>query len=298
MTKQMTNTIFDTALIFEGGGMRASYTCAVANVLLENGIFFDNVYGLSAGASNTVNYVSRDIDRTRRSFVELVEDPNFGGLDTLFQHKGYFSAEYIYQEAGMPGEFLPFDFESFCANPAKITIESFNRDTGQTVYWTKDDMPTLPDLMVRVRASSSLPLVMPPPKIGDSYYYDGGLGEGAGFLLPRAQRDGFKRFFIVRTQPKTYRKQIPHGLANSLTNTTLWGHPHVVKALKDRWWKYNAFCDEIEQLERDGNAYVFYARDMAVSSGETDFAKLEANYNAGYAQATEELPAMKAFLGL
>ena len=298
MAQQLTNNVFDTALIFEGGGMRASYTCAVANVLIENEIFFDNVYGLSAGASNTVNYVSRDTDRIRRSFVELVNDPNFGGVDTFLQHKGYFSADYIYREAGMPGAFLPFDFETFCANPAKVTIESFNRDTGESVYWTKDDMPELEDLMVRVRASSTLPIVMPAPKIDGQHYYDGGLGEGAGFLLPRAQRDGFEKFFIIRTRPKDYRKQIPHGPSSTFMNRTLWGRPHVVKALNDRWWKYNRLCDEIEQLEAEGKAYVFYAKDIAVSSGETDFEKLDESYKAGYAQALEELPKMKKFLGL
>lgn len=298
MANQLTNNVFDTALIFEGGGMRASYTCAVANILIENEIFFDNVYGLSAGASNTVNYVSRDTDRIRRSFVELVEDPQFGGMDTFLQHKGYFSAEYIYQKAGLPGQFLPFDFETFCANPAKITIESFARDTGESVYWTKEDMPELTDLMIRVRASSTLPVVMPAPCIDGQYYYDGGLGEGAGFMLPKAKRDGFKRFFIIRTRPREYRKQIPHGLANSLVNTSLWGRPHVVKALNDRWWKYNQMCDEIERLEQEGQAYVFYAKGMDVSSAETDLAKLTASYEMGYAQAQEELPKMKAFLGL
>ena len=89
MQADLTSNVFDTVLIFEGGGMRASYTCALANVLLENGIFFDNVYGLSAGASNAVNYVSRDIDRTKRSFVDLVKDPEFGGVGTFLQHKGF-----------------------------------------------------------------------------------------------------------------------------------------------------------------------------------------------------------------
>lgn len=297
MAQDMTSNVFDTALIFEGGGMRASYTCALANVLLENGIFFDNVYGLSAGASNTVNYVSRDIDRARRSFVDLVEDPEFGGIHTLLQHKGYFSAQHIYEEAGLADGFLPFDFASFCANPAKITIESFNRDTGESVYWTKNDMPTIEDLMVRVRASSTLPLIMPPPRVDGARYYDGGLGEGAGFLLPRAQRDGFTRFLIVRTRPRAYRKAPSDGLADKFTRAILWGRPYVTDALKSRPERYNAMCDEIEQLEAAGNAYVFYAEDMAVSSGETDIAKLAASYDAGYAQAMRELPAIKEFLG-
>lgn len=157
MAQDMTSNVFDTALIFEGGGMRASYTCALANMLLENGIFFDNVYGLSAGASNTVNYVSRDIDRVRRSFVDLVEDPEFGGIHTLLQHRGYFSAEHIYEEAGLPDGFLPFDFEAFCTNPAKITIESFNRDTGESAdIGRRTTCPPSKTSWCGVRASSTL----------------------------------------------------------------------------------------------------------------------------------------------
>lgn len=298
MTRELTSNVFDTALIFEGGGMRASYTSAVANVLIENGIFFDNVYGLSAGSSNAVNYLSRDTDRTRFSFVGLVEDPQFGGLDTLLQHKGYFSAEYIYQKAGLPGGTFPFDFETFAANPAKLTIEAFDRDTGESVYWTRDDMPTLDDMTIRVRASSSLPMFMPPPNIDGHYYYDGGLGEGAGFLLPKAQRDGFERFFIVCTRPRGYRKKPPVGTLNSMMNAALWGRPHVVKALKDRWWKYNRVCDEIEELEAAGKAYVFYAQDIDITSAETNLAKLQASHEAGCIQAAQELPRMKEFLGL
>ena len=37
---------------------------------------------------------------------------------------------------------------------------------------------------------------------------------------------------------------------------------------------------------------------MAVSSGETDIAKLQASYDTGYAQAMHELPAIREFLGI
>ena len=44
--------------------------------------------------------------------------------------------------------------------------------------------------MVRVRASSTLPVVMPPVHIGDHVYYDGGLGVGAGIPLQAGTRFG------------------------------------------------------------------------------------------------------------
>ena len=50
----ITNNIKDTALIFEGGGMRASYTAGFLNNLLENKIYFDYVAGISALSDRSV----------------------------------------------------------------------------------------------------------------------------------------------------------------------------------------------------------------------------------------------------
>ncbi len=291
---QLENNVFDTALIFEGGGMRASYTCAVVNVLLENGIFFDNVYGISAGSSNTANYISRDTWRAKESFVGFAADPQMGNWDTWLKHKGYFNARYIYEEAGKPDACLPFRFDDFRANPAKMTIAGFRRDTGETVYWTKDDMFTLGRLMRRVRASSTLPLFMVPPEVDGFACYDGGLGEGAGLILPKAKRDGFKRFFIVRTQPRGYRKKEGgNPLANAFPR-----RPHVRRALNTRNGRYNAVCDEIDRLEAAGDAYVFYAEGITATSSTRDVAVLEENYQMGYERAMAELPRMREFLGL
>ena len=98
--------IGDTALIFEGGGMRASLTSAMVVTLLEAGLSFDWVAGISAGASNTVNYLSRDARRARRSFVEFAADDQFGGMKHFLRGEGLFNAEYIYQRAGVEGAAL------------------------------------------------------------------------------------------------------------------------------------------------------------------------------------------------
>lgn len=46
----------DTALVIEGGGMRNSYTGAVVEKLMHEGIEFGWVGGVSAGASHTANF--------------------------------------------------------------------------------------------------------------------------------------------------------------------------------------------------------------------------------------------------
>jgi len=134
------NNVRDCALVFEGGGYRASYTAGIARVLLEQGISFDYVCGVSAGASHAVDYVSRDLRRTRMAFLGYDGAEKTGGVRSLLSGKGYFNADYLYEGAMLDG-FMPFDWDAFVANPARIRIQAFERDTGRTVTWTKDDMP-------------------------------------------------------------------------------------------------------------------------------------------------------------
>lgn len=291
----LSSNITDTALIFEGGGMRASYTAAVANLLIENELYFDHVYGVSAGSSNTVNYLSRDQRRTHDSFTTFSQDPRFGGIGTFLRHQGMFNSHFVYQEAGEPDGVLPFDFDTFHANPAQATIAGFERDTGRTRYWTTGDFDDCQRLMLRVRASSSLPFFMPPPLVDGQRCYDGGLAEGTGLLLERARRDGFEKYFIVRTRPKAYRKTSGRNLFYDLL---FWRRPFTREALSTRSARYNTTCDEIDRLAQEGAAYVFYAEDITAKSGTGDLEVLEANYAAGYAQGLRELPAWKTFLNV
>lgn len=285
------------ALMFEGGGMRASYTAAVVVTLLEQGIDFDFVCGLSAGASNAVNYLSRDAARARKSFVELVNEPQFGNWKTFLQGKGLFSAHWIYQEAGLPDGVLPFDMQAFLDNPADLAIQAFDRDGGQTVVWRKADMPALEDVMVRVRASSTLPVVMPPVVIDGRTYYDGGLGRGGGIALQLALDAGYERVFAVLTRPKGYRKAPPSTGAKAMANLYA-RHPAVRRALLTRSERYNAELDRLEALAAEGRAYIVYADKMAVQNDTTDYPALVRSYEDGRAQARSELPRWREWLGV
>lgn len=290
----------DVALVIEGGGMRASYTAGVIVTLLERGLRFGHIYGISAGSSHTVNYVSRDAARTKASFVDLVRDPDFGGMGSMLRGDGYFNAHHLYEgiaeKLAGTDELFAFDWETFCANPADVHIDAFDPATGETVRWSKADMPTLRDMMLRVRASSTMPLFMPPPTIDGRTFYDGGLGDSWGIPLEAARRDGFERFFIVRTQERSYRKQPPGWGMKTLFRTAFRKNPLVAECTIERWHFYNDLCDEVERLERAGAAYVFYPKRMPVSNKETDLAKLQDSYDHGYAQAQREAAAWEQWL--
>lgn len=290
----------DVALIIEGGGMRASYTAGVMVTLLQRGINFGKVYGISAGSSHAINYLSRDIPRTKASFVDLVDDPRFGGMGSLISGHGYFNASHLYEGlvADLAGtdEVMALDWETFQANPADLHIEAIDWDTGKTVAWTKADMPTPRDMALRVRASSTMPFFMPPTEIEGRTYMDGGMGSSWGICLDAARNDGFEKFFIVRTRARDYRKK-PLGKATALALKALFkAHPVIAQRTIERWEPYNRLCDEVERLEESGAACVFYPEAMEVSNKETDRAKLETSFLRGLAQAQREVEEWEKFL--
>ena len=293
MADKLESNVFKTALLFEGGSMRAAYTCAVATELLEQGVYFDNVYGVSAGSSNTVNYVSRDIERTVGSFTEFVRQPSIGNWMTFMQHKGLYNAYHIYQEMGLPDGVMPFDINTFNASPAKATVVSFERDSGRDLFFRKDELRTVEDLMLRVRASSTVPVIMPPPKVNGRYCYDGGFAIGGGLPLERIRDDGFERVFVVRTRPRGYRKTGD----NSWANAFFWRRPAMRQAVLTRNARYNAACDLLDQWEREGRAYVFYSNDITLSGYERDYDELWRNFEKGMAQIKDEWGQLMDFLG-
>lgn len=296
MTEEITSNVDDVALIFEGGGMRAAYTAAVVDVLLAEGIHFDWVAGISAGSSNLANYVSRDPWRAKASFVEFAADPNFGDWRTFLRGKGMFNAEYIYEHTSEPGQALPLDFATFTANPARVRIGAFECDTGRQVYWTKQDVPTLTDLVKRVRASSTMPLVMPKVFLGDHVYVDGALGPSGGIALDAAQADGFTKFFVVLTQERGYRKSRP---ASPLVfNNYFRRYPAAAQALNQRHLNYNRTREELFDLESSGQAYLFVPERMEIANGTRSVTALQAAFDRGRDQARREVPAWREFLGL
>ena len=287
--------IGDTALIFEGGGMRASLTSAMVVTLLEAGLSFDWVAGISAGASNTVNYLSRDARRARRSFVEFAADDQFGGMKHFLRGEGLFNAEYIYQRAGVEGAALPFDWTTFSASESQMRIIAFDAEAGTEVVWTQDDVPHVEDLMVRVRASSTMPGLMPPVHLDGYVYVDGAMGPDGGIALSQAQAEGFEKFVIILTQERGYRKEPQRFPA--VYRGIFRRYPAVADALLTRWTRYNETRERVFALEEEGRAHVFAPEIMPVANSTRDLSRLAAAHRMGLSQSRRELPALREFVG-
>ncbi len=289
---KLNSNILDTALIIEGGGMRCSYTAGIISKLVEENVFFNYVAGVSAGASNSVNYLSRDIDRIKKSFVDIVLDKNFGGWMSFFKGEGFFRSKYIYEETPLKGGTLPFDFEKFTNNSAILKLGAFDRDLGDVTYFSKDDIKTMNDLMKIVRASSTLPFFMPQTYFKGRYYLDGGLG--GGIPLDVAIEDGYNKFFVILSRPKGYRK-LPYK-NKFIVKAYYHKYKHVADAIINRHIKYNKTLEHLEKLQDSKRALIVYPESMSVDSNERDFDKLNKNYEYGYEQAARDITRWKEFL--
>ena len=180
--------IDDTALVFEGGGMRGAFTAGIVATLIEEGIDFPHVSGISAGSSNTVNYVSRDAKRAHDTFTTVADSPEFGGFRHWIEGRGMFNVDYLYDEIAQPDGDAPLDLDTFLANPAEVRIGAFNATRGEEVWFTKDDMRTVEEIGRCVRASSTLPIIMPTVTIDGDTYVDGALGPNGGIPLDAPMR--------------------------------------------------------------------------------------------------------------
>ena len=73
------NTEMKTGLVLEGGAMRGLFTCGVLDVLLESGVSFDGMIGVSAGAAFGCNFKSWQNGRALRynlAYAVIFSVPN------------------------------------------------------------------------------------------------------------------------------------------------------------------------------------------------------------------------------
>ncbi|MGN0096766.1 MAG: patatin family protein [Corynebacterium sp.] len=284
----------DVAVLFEGGGMRNSYTAACVSELIEHQVRFGWVGGISAGASHTVNFLSHDAERARQSFVEFGAAPGTGGISSFLRGDGYFNAEFIYETSGLPGNEFPFDWDEFAADPTPFRIGAMHARTGETVYWGRDDIPDLQSLMKRVRASSTMPVLMKTPEVDGEPYVDGALGSSGGVLLEAAEDDGFRKFLVICTRPRDYVKpdvKYPGAVRRVLRDT-----PAVAEAVITRPARYNATKRRLLELEAEGRALLFFPDHMRIANTERKIDKLRASYEDGAAQTSADWPRWMEFL--
>ena len=278
-----------TGLVLEGGAMRGLFTAGVIDVMMENGLEFDGLIGVSAGSSFGCNYKSRQPGRVLRYNLRYASDPRYMGLWSLLTTGNLVGAEFAYHT--LPLKLDIFDTASFEANPMEFYMVATDVETAAPAYYRMDKVDR--DSLEWLRASASMPAVTRPVKVADGRkMLDGGISDSIPLAYFRSI--GYGRNVVVLTQPRDYFKtKAPAWLWRLL----LPGHKAVARAMAARHEMYNGQLRLVAEGERAGDTFVIAPEaPLPIGRVSTDKAKMKNVYAIGRRAAEAALPALKDFL--
>ena len=278
-------------MVLEGGATRGVFTSGVLDYLMEQGLYTSHVIGVSAGACNGVDYVSRQIGRTRDCMIHKEREYSYyHGFRKFIREKSLMDMDMIFDR--YPNEFFPFDYDTFFASETECEIVATNCETGQAEYLTEDKDKER--LMKICRASSSMPLVSPIVNVDGVPYLDGGLADS--IPVRRAMEIGNWKIIVVLTRNPGYRKKPTSHAVAELYRRAYRKYPELVRVTVRRNYEYNRQIRQVEQLVREGKLFVFCPRIPTVSRVEKDYDALMHFYEHGYQQAKRKYPELQAYL--
>lgn len=271
------------ALIFEGGGMRGTYTTGAVDYLIEQNKTFDAVYGVSAGSCHALSLLSRQKGRARDVNVNYCTRKDYFGLHCYLKEHSFFGWKLIFDE--IPNTLYPFDYKTFFTNAnasgAHTHYEAVvtNALTGHAAYLVPH---TYEEILCYCKASCSLPFLCPPVIINGVPYFDGGVADS--IPIQHALDEGCTHFTIVLTQPSGFHKEQMNHI--KLIRALYRKYPKLVDAMEARASNYNTSLETVARLEHEGRARVLRPQPtVIVGRTEMNPEKLLTLYEAGYADA-------------
>ncbi len=271
--------------------MRCLFTAGVTDVMMEAGLGWQGVFGVSAGALAGVNIVSGQKGRTAEINLSCVNDPRYMGLRSLLLHRSIFNFDFLFGEVS--DTLFPLDRPAFENSPCQYTAVATSCRTGQAMYYEKSQVG---DLYAAIRASASLPLLSPIVPVDGEPCLDGGLSVSIPYRRPL--EEGYDRVVVVTTREHGYRKEPVSRTAARMYARVYRRYPRLVQAILHIPRHYNAELDELDRLEAQGKLFVIRPPEpVTVSRTERDVAKLQALYDQGKDTCRQLLPSLQAFLG-
>lgn len=278
-------------IVLEGGARRGIFTSGVLDFLMEQGVYFSDVIGVSFGACNASSYVSEQHGRMRdctaqkennygmySDFRKFMKDNSILDMDLLFDK--------------YPNEYFPFDYDKYFRSESECEMVVTNLKTGKAEYLSeRNDKERL---MKICRASSSMPLLTPIVKIDGKPYLDGGIADSVP--IERALEKGNDKIVLVLTRNPGYRKKM-----TSKTMAAVYRHkykkfPEFVTTAIRRNMEYNKQMALVNKLEAEGKIFVLRPTAPPVGRLEKDYDKLMEFYMHGYDMMQERLEELKKYL--
>lgn len=273
---------YKIGIIFQGGGMRASFGGGVAKYLEENGFadLFDVVYGTSAGSCIGAYMLSH---RTKTGAPIFWKDLSGNRFIKPWKFPKMMDLDYFCDR--VMGQDKPLDFDRIKNSKTLYKICVTQKETGELKFFTNRDEV---NLLQAIKASCTYPgFFYPIVKIGGKGYLEG----DANRLLPleEVENDGCTDLLIVATVIDTYQKQlkaIPVFIHQILMLPL--GN-NFRQSFKKRFKDYNNRLDFIfgrKKFYKNINLFTI-SPDLQVRNSETNAEVLEKISNDGYKKARQ-----------
>ena len=263
-----------TALVVEGGGMRAAFSSGVTDAFLQADFNpFSLLVGVSSGASTIASYLSKQEGRNLAVLLDQSCRPEFIRWLRFIRGGDLMDIDWLWQVVQQEN---PLDCERMFAQQRDFRIVLSNALSGEPEYAVAQ-----PDSFLDVlRASSSIPfMIRKPVAIGSEFYFDGGVADA----LPvqwALSRPNINRVVVIRTRAQNYVKK--GALSDSLLARLL-PAGGFSQALRQRVKHYNATLAWMQQPENCRYIIEIHPPDDGKMAGRLcrDAGRLRYSYAAG-----------------
>lgn len=235
-------------LVLEGGAMRGLFSAGAMDVMMEYGVHFDGIVGVSAGACFGCNYKSRQHGRAIRYNKQFAGDSRYCGFGSLIKTGNYYNAEFAYHI--VPTQYDVFDADAYAANPMEYYVVCTDITTGKAVYKKCERFDH--EMLEWIRASASMPVVSTVVEVGGLKLLDGGVSDS--IPLRFFQQQGYTDNVVILTQPIDYVKRPLKPMP--LVKWSLRKYPEMVAAMQNRHVMYNEQTAYVRSEEAQGRCIV------------------------------------------
>ncbi|MDO4940178.1 MAG: patatin family protein [Erysipelotrichaceae bacterium] len=266
---------YKTSLVLEGGGLRGAYTAGCLSWLLDNGLEFDNAYGISTGAIHLCSYLLKSKNYLRIISTQYINDKSSIGAKSFLRCGRIVDYDYMFNTLFM--ETVQFPFSRLKDIKSSAYIGLYELEKGGTEYHRIQDI-----CLKELQASTTLPLIGQVMEIDENrHILDGGITE----MIPikQAIKDGCKKHLIIATKPIDYVRKPSKKFIVDLMKLVYPKWPSVADDYKVRDKNYVDQISRIKKVIDEGDGlYMCPSRKTNVTRLGGSKEELEDLYELGY----------------
>ena len=278
--------LVEGCLVLEGGAFRGLYTQGMLDGWMEQGLNFQTVIGVSAGALAGMNYLSKQIGRSARANLGYRHYSAYIGLSSVKKAHSVIRLDFLLKDYNAIER---LDTRSFYNPERRFVAVATNCDTGETMYYDRDECVSIFDA---IKASASMPFVTPMVNVDGTPCLDGGCSCKIPYQW--AIDNGYDKIVVIKTRENGFRKEVSD---KTPASKVYFRHQAFAKKQDNSPRDYNRQCDELDELSAEGRVFVIApSQKVTVSRIEGDMEKLGELYWLGYNDGLQIIPALKEYL--